>query len=1543
MIRPARGRQILAVTRIVWYPDKLVGRCQMDPLALSKGPAWSVAQAVRLSLFFGSDNPHRLLDDGLEKTPGKRRQNSQPKPPVPQGNDVMSAGRSVQQGCTRAMLIATLAILAGAPTNLAAVDTPAVDTPAAAIEQAYGVAIQPLLRRYCFECHSGDRTEAEIDLADFKNLTAVRNQVKTWLKIREMLDDRQMPPQDSPQPTGAERLSLQTWVRDFLTAEAQARAGDPGPVVLRRLNNAEYNYTVRDLTGIGSLDPTREFPVDGAAGEGFTNTGSAQAMSPSLVTKYLDAAKEVAEHAMLLPDGIRFSPHTTRRDQTDELLARIQQFYREFTEDGGGASVNLQGIKFETNQGGLLPLEKYLAATLEERDSLTNGSQTIEAVAKRRSLNARYLGTLWQTLAIGSAPTSPVADKASILIDGFRLRWQRATAADAPQLAAEIALAQKSLWKFNAVGQLGAEGLQKTWMEAVAPIVSRQDLRFPLPASPVPASPAVASPAASANRGDIVIYLAANDLGDGRDSDFVVWDRPRFEFKADASGQSHPPILLRDVRALVGGIHQTMAAELPRTMLYLEAVAQLRAPTAALDEVAKAGALNDRLLKHWAELMGLGQREKREIRGHFTTKLTRVHGYEAINGWGTDQTPSLLTNRSNEEIAILTFSIPARSVVVHPSPTQESVVAWRSPLDGKVRIEGRVADTDNQCGNGAAWRVELQSAAGTAALANGVFDNGRDQQFHPPGEIDVHRGDVVSLFVNARDSSHACDTTHVDLKLSEVGGDARTWNLASDVVDKILEANPLPDSYGHAETWHFCATGNQPPAKSVLEPGSTLAQWRAAILDAKSADEIRRLAASVQHVVTSTSPASLDEPDRRLREQLLDWKGPLKWTTSAAETAPDSPPGIASSELGIDPARFGKHPSGAPIEPGSLCVQAPQVLEVRLPAALVAGADFVVSGELHGLTGDEGSVQLQVLPAKPEALVLSLSQPILVRPGGAAQRRLEAAMAEFRELFPAALCYARIVPVDEVVTMTLFFREDDHLKRLMLNDQQAAALDRLWDELFYVAQEPIALTVAFEQIYEFATQDRPDLVKAFGPMRKPINDRADLFRARLLKTEPAHVNAILEFASRAWRRPLSDSEQAALRRLYGQLRDADIVHEEAIRLTLARTLTSPSFLYRHEEPAPGQNAAPVSRLELANRLSYFLWSSLPDDELRGLAEGREPVASPAEPNQEIRSNAKDPRPLADEALLQQTRRMLKDARTRRLAIQFACQWMHLRDFDQNDDKNEKLYPEFVSLRGDMYEETVRFFEDMFRNDGSILGLLDADHTFLNATLARHYGIAPLPGSEHSGSDAEWRRVENIQSNGRGGILGMASLLASQSGASRTSPILRGNWVYETLLGERLPRPPANVPQLPETVPTGLTARQLIEQHSSAAACAKCHVLIDPYGFALEQYDAIGRLRKEPADTKTKLVDGTKIEGLGGLRSYLLTKRRDDVVRQFCRKLLGYSLGREVQLSDELLLDEMQRELAAADFRFRVAVETIVLSKQFREIRGREFSENGADR
>ena len=200
------------------------------------------------------------------------------------------------------------------------------------------------------KCHAADVQEGTLDLEQFAKLADVRRSTTKWLKVAEMLDNGEMPPKKAPQPSPERRQRLRAWVGEYLKAEALASAGDPGPVVLRRLGNAEYTYTLLDLTGV-DLQPAREFPVDGAAGEGFTNTGNALVMSPALLSKYLDAGKKIADHAVLLPDGIRFSPGATRRDWTDEMLARIRSFYGRFTDSGGGTQVNLQGIVFGTNEG----------------------------------------------------------------------------------------------------------------------------------------------------------------------------------------------------------------------------------------------------------------------------------------------------------------------------------------------------------------------------------------------------------------------------------------------------------------------------------------------------------------------------------------------------------------------------------------------------------------------------------------------------------------------------------------------------------------------------------------------------------------------------------------------------------------------------------------------------------------------------------------------------------------------------------------------------------------------------------------------------------------------------------------------------------------------------------------------------------------------------------------------------------------------------------------------------------------------------------------
>ncbi len=1378
-----------------------------------------------------------------------------------------------------------------------------------AIASEYSHDIRPLIAHVCLNCHSTAKQKGDLDLERFASFNEVRRDTKVWLKVAEMLDNGEMPPKEAKQPAAAERKQLRGWVERCLHAESLAQAGDPGPVVLRRLSNAEYTYTIRDLTGV-DLNPARDFPTDGAAGEGFTNTGNALVMSPALLTKYFDAGRDIAQHAVLLPDGFRFSPSTSRADWTNDLLAQIRALYRKYSDQAGASQVNLQGIVFNTNDGGRLPVERYLAATFDVRAQLVqHGSDVktaIATVAKNDRLNAKYLGILWDTLS---------DREPSLLLDQIRAHWRAASADDAPHIAAEIAQWQQALWRFASVGHIGKVGGPRAWQEPLDPIAAAQELRIKLPA---PAK----------GRKDITLYLVASDGGDGNAGDLVIWQRPRLV----APGR--PELLLRDVddftREMSARRERTFAAT--AKALAAAAEAGLASGKVDLAALAKAHAVDVDSLTAWFDYLGIGSSAAIKL-DYLATKVPKASTYDFIQGWNTNDLPQLLANSSGQHVRV-PGNMQPHSVCVHPSPTLFAAVGWRSPMAGTIEITGKVTHAHPECGNGVEWRLELRRGATRQLLAAGVAQGGRVGLIHRTEGLAVQPGDLVSLLVGPRDGNHSCDLTNLELSLKTTGAHSREWDLARDVSGDVLAGNPHADRFGNAGVWHFYSE----PVKggeiaAVIPAGSLLARWQAA---AKPSNK-QRLAKAVQLLLQSGPPANADEkdPDVALYRQLSSLGGPIfmrAWPRVAAEHREKSP---ADTRFGVNRARFGKHPDGSTIEAASLCVQAPSVIEVRLPADLAAGTEFVTVGSLDPKVGHEGSVQLEVLASKPEKtsglLPISVTDkrmnstwtdnkhkrsettPLIVNEGSAARIRVAASFEKFRSVFPVALCYTKIVPVDEVVTLTLYYREDEALQRLMLSDAETRHLDRLWNELHFLSRDALKSVDALAQLLEYATQDADP--KVFEPLRKPFNDRAAAFKKSLLAAEPRQVDALVAFAGRAYRRPLTEADGSELRTLYRKLRKQGLSHEEAFQLTLARIFVSPDFLYHREAAPAGSDPTPVSDWELASRLSYFLWSSQPDAELRAAA---------------AKGTLHNP-----DVLAKQSRRLLADPRIRRLATEFACQWLHIYDFDSLSEKSEKVFPEFTEFRGDMYEESIRFFTDFFQNDGSVIGMLESDHTFVNDRLARFYGI-PTAANEHG-----WRRVEDVRRYGRGGILALATTLAKQSGASRTSPILRGNWVSEVLLGEKLPKPPKDVPRLPESeTGDGLTVRQLIERHRSDARCSSCHVKFDPFGFALEDFDAIGRFRNRdlagrPVDTKTKLPDGTPIDGLAGLRDYLAVTRRTTFVHQFCRKLLGYALGRGVQLSDEPLLAEMQQRLAANNYRISVAIQTILESRQFLAIRGRD--------
>ena len=1348
----------------------------------------------------------------------------------------------------------------------------------------YATSARPIIQKYCLGCHSTKAKKGSLDLERFGTLDDIRKDLKPWQALIELIEAGEMPPKEKPQPSADEKKQLLAWVRGFLDAEAHARAGDPGHVPLRRLSNAEYDYTVRDITGV-DLRPTREFPADGAAGEGFTNAAEALTdISPALFTKYLNAAKDIADHAVLLPDGFRFSPTKTRRDWTDESLARLRAFYSAYTSDGR------------------LPLTPYLAATVRHRDALLAGKTTLDEVASREKLNRKYLGMLWDTLT-DKGPSYP--------LDTIRARWRLATEKDVSAVAAEIARWQAVVWAFVPVGSY-RYGATIRQLPNDPPSSFTQPLRLAVKPAP--------------GQSDVVLYLVTRDTLPGGNGGHVVWHRPRFE----AAGK--PPLLLRDY-AQFGP-----AYEIDYPSVFVDSSKYLAAVVEAADDrkltakdLAKKHGLDEAFLKKWIELLALESLTKKadsETIGRVVPAVALDLLAEknppnaqkpAINGWhkkGTDL-PVLVTNASGT-LEQIPGRVSPHGVAVHPMPQEFVAVVWKSPVAGSVRVESRIAHAHPACGNGVAWWLEHRRGDRATVFAEGTVDLGGEARPQPK-LLKVEKGDAIILAVDARNGDHVCDLTEIALTVTESEKPGRVWDLAADIADTVLAGNPHADKHGNKDTWSFVKGPARPTANTagpVIPPDSVLGRWRTAVADPKRAGDAAKLAGQVQTLLAGPRPAKEKDPDRILYDRLVSGESPL---FRGIDPGRLGKPRTGATTYGLAPDRFGKRADGTPAEEASLVVAANTVTEVRLPAALFRDREVVMEGRLDGPPGDR-VVQFQVLTTPPGPdLRWDGKSPVVASLIGAGYPKLIRGYRDFRRCFPQVICFPRILPDDEVVCLKMYHREDEPLAELFLDDAQKARLDRLWEEHRFISRQPVAENAYLPQFIGFVTQDQPkELLAYFEGQRDAFRQRAEEFEKEEEAAIPKQLATLLDFAARPYRRPLEDKEKADLLALYRAIRAKGAAHEEAFRGVLARVMVAPAFLFRIEQAPAGIVPGPVTDRELAIRLSYFLWSSAPDDDLRRLA---------------ATGQLRDPKVLAAQA-----GRMLKDDRIRALAIEFGTQWLHVRGFDAFNEKNEKLFPTFdANLRRAINEESILFFQDLFQADRSVTQILDSDATFLNDTLAKHYGIPGVTGPQ-------WRRVEGVRKYGRGGILGLASVQAKQSGASRTSPVLRGNWVVETLLGEKLPRPPANVPRLPEEEGgDGLTIRQQVEKHAKAPECAVCHVRIDPFGFALEKYDPIGRLRQKDlaglaVDTRAKLRDGNEFDGIDGLRMYLLTKKKDVFVRLFCRRLLGYALGRSVTLSDTALLDEMVAELNKNDGHLSAAVQAIIRSPQFRMIRGSDFGE-----
>jgi mono/diheme cytochrome c family protein len=402
---------------------------------------------------------------------------------------------------------------------------------------------------------------------------------------------------------------------------------------------------------------------------------------------------------------------------------------------------------------------------------------------------------------------------------------------------------------------------------------------------------------------------------------------------------------------------------------------------------------------------------------------------------------------------------------------------------------------------------------------------------------------------------------------------------------------------------------------------------------------------------------------------------------------------------------------------------------------------------------------------------------------------------------------------------------------------------------------------------------------------------------------------LASLARRAYRRPVTAPEIDPLMKLFAAGRADGGNFDSGVEMGLSGILVSPEFLFRVEAPlAPSsQSKGAIYRLpdlDLASRLSFFIWSSIPDEELLGLAE---------------RGKLHDPAVLGA-----QVRRMLADAKSKALVENFAGQWLRLRNVADWKPDPDKFKEVDETLRNTFERETELFFENIVAEDRSVLEFIDADYTFLNERLAKYYGIQGVKGSY-------FRRVA-LKSPERGGILTQASVLMVTSYPTRTSPVLRGKWILESILNAPPPPPPPNVPALDETTSTSARSlRETFEKHRANVACASCHSRLDPLGFSLENFDAGGKYRSkegdEAIDASGNLPDGTVIDGVAGLKKILLA-RKDEFVEGLADKLLTYALGRGLEYYDQPVVRDIRRQAEKNDYRFSSLVLAIVNSLPF---------------
>jgi hypothetical protein len=1276
------------------------------------------------------------------------------------------------------LLVALLSLfLLGAGASLNARETDQMT-----ISESFEKQIQPLLVRSCGKCHGKTPKDNDLDLTSFGSAREIVARPKMLSNVAERVRGGDMPPKDAAQPDQADREQLLGWITAALDAEAAARAGDPGPVTLRRLSNTEYDNAIRDLTGV-DMRPTqaREFPVDSVGGEGFANVGEAMPVTPELVQRYHQTARDVAARAVLLPNGFRFSPSPDRPTWTAETLKSLRSFHTRYAGPNGEP-----------------PLAAHLAATLRHRERLTNGGPTaIASVAAEEKLNATYLAALWNGLN-GTTDSSLPPEE----VDARMRQWR--------EKAAEIeALKQRR--------QAAFKKIESRWASSKRVVAKSQIAE----GGSVPFEHKL-----SVRRGELLLLTVLPNENHGADSTLVEWT----------------------IRETVGDLRTWSVADLIPNLL-------------------KGNSWADKYEARWSFL------ETTSTPTFLTEKRDSIAGRAELKSWSLGPEPSVFVNVGTEDLRLWT-TLPARTFFVHPGPKRPVSVAWTSPIAGELLVSGRVADAHPAGLDGVAFELSHVAAP---ELGQALADAGSASTDLPdagphPAPLELIR---------------------------------KKWRAATTDPAPVLAAIKATQDQLFQDNYRkhaVIAVGNGFPAR----------------------EELRRVVAREQVDGTAREPvfrlvALPAQPDTFVVWDRLRLEGGDGQTLVLGEH-----PELKAAVEAACGVRFGHHPQNRPVPRSALVTSAGDELVIdlkNLPASLqkllklprFLRADVSldegcpetaeVQAFLIAATGGGGRLAEPVAQATPgDPRVAKIVHPYV-----AAERAQSA--AEFRALFPPAVLFEPIIPRDAQGSLFLYHREDGPLRRLLLDGAGKTELNRLWNELDFVSEQPFATPRMYEEIVQYYRNPNDGARIMFFYIqlfREQVEREEKALRVVKVTAETAHLNALLAFAARAWRRPLTGDELAAVLASYRADRTGGVKHDPAFRAALTRILSSPWFLYRVEQPATGPHWQPVSGDELATRLSFLLWDSIPDAELRAKsAHLHEPAFMEA-----------------------QLHRMVKDTRIRGMAREFGARWLGVRDFVTDHGRNLKQFPEFTpTLSHALAEEPVRFFEDLLVNDRAVADVIDADVVVVNDILANHYGIPGVTGPQ-------WRRVENVSAYRRGGLLGFGAVLAKTAAASRTSPVKRGAWLVE-MLGERLPKVPPGVPPLPETPPVGLSVREITERHRKAPVCANCHVRIDPYGMALEQFDALGRLRPakdlKPGDAKATTRDGVEIDGFAGLRGYLAGPRREDLLRALAHKLTGYALGRAVTLSDRELVDELTKTMVDGG-RWSDVLLVIVRSEQFRCIR-----------